>query len=143
MKRIIYVFLIFCLYMYFSCSQSKNVITNAHPKDTGNNYLITKINLLDDKVYIIYAQRKDSIYKIVSKKESIPMLHCMLIKEKEEYPLKLEMFYPIKELLGIPVQTSLTVNGVYVDENIIVEIEETSHYSLYHANNLKGLCLIK
>jgi hypothetical protein len=108
-----------------------------------DQYQIIKINLMDDKIYIIYAQKNDSIYKIISKKDLIPTLHCIPIKEEKEYFLKLQLFYPQEELLGIKIQPSHTIKGVAIDENIIVETEEASHYSLYFVENLRGLCLLE
>lgn len=99
---------------------------------------------MENKVYVIYAQKGDSIYKVVSEKEKYTQISCNPIKENSTVFLDLVQIFPQKSLFGLELSGSYysTVRGMNIND-VIVEVEESSNNSLYRADNLNGLCLIK
>lgn len=130
-----------------SC-KSKSAISMAQNKvesdGSTNKYKILEINEVENKIYIIYAQKGDSIYKIVSEKEKYPSILCVSVKVDNVIPLNLVQIFPQKSILGVELSGSYysTVKGLNVN-NITVEVDEKSNNALYRAANLNGLCLIK
>lgn len=72
--------------MLFSCSSSKGL---SQGKDDGSKYLIEKIKT-KNSWYIIYAQKQDSLYKIVVGKEYLPGGDCNKIVVGKSYDLELK-----------------------------------------------------
>jgi hypothetical protein len=130
-----------------SCKNSQSAISMAQNKvesdDLINKYKILKINEVEGKVYIIYAQKGDSIYKIVSVKEKYPSILCAAVKVDNLIPLNLIQIFPQKSILGVELSGSYysTVKGLNVND-VMVEVDEKSNNALYKAANLNGLCLI-
>ncbi|NCC99667.1 MAG: hypothetical protein EOL95_08225 [Bacteroidia bacterium] len=102
-------------------------------------YTITKIKE-HNSFYVIYAQRNDSIFKIISKKDTVSF-YCETIKKGKEYNLDLLTFFPNDTILGMSVAPNLGIRGVGLADGSIVEVEKKSHSHLYMATNLNGLCL--
>ena len=130
MKNIIFLFIFICI----SCTSLKQTVL---PDKTA--YTITKIKKYNS-FYIIYAQRRDSIFKIISDKDTVSF-YCETIKKGREYNLNLLKIFPIDTLLGMPVAPNLGIRGIGLADGSIVEIEKKSHSRLYMATNLNGLCL--
>ncbi|MDC0584318.1 hypothetical protein OAO55_01165 [Bacteroidales bacterium] len=100
-----------------------------------------------DDVFVIYAQRKDSIFKIITK--SVPELDC-----KKKSKLKINKYY---KLNLTSLTSSVFINGVKVDTwntnefltciNIWGQIfciePERGINELYKAENLNGLYFVK
>lgn len=147
MKRHIYI-LFFVMVLAVSCKSTQSAISMAQnkvePNDSINKYKILKINEIDGNVYIIYAQKGDSIYKIVSEKEKYPSILCASVTVDTVISLNLVQIFPQKSILGIGLSGSyyLTVKGLNVND-VMIEVDEKSNNTLYKATNLNGLCLIK
>jgi hypothetical protein len=107
-----------------------------------NKYKIVNIKNIQDKVYVICAQKGDSIFKIVSEKEKHPPILCKLVKEDDIVMLNLVQIFPYKSLFGVELSGTYytTVRGININ-GVMIEIEENSNNSLYKAGNLKGLCI--
>jgi hypothetical protein len=85
-------------------------------------------------IYIIYVTRNDSIFKIVSDK--IDVSFCSKIKKAGLYSLNLQkIFPPDTSLVMRNIGIGLGYKGSYIN------LEEESHYTLYEATNLDGLCI--
>jgi hypothetical protein len=99
-----------------------------------DEFRILKIDSIEN-VYIIYARRNDSIFKIASKK--VLSLNCQTIKIGEDIRLKIvSVFLP--EEFHVKMRTA----GVKIEGVLIPIEEETIVRDLYLTENLKGLCYL-
>jgi hypothetical protein len=131
------------------CCGSRQATLLNHDKNINRDsvltyYKIIKIDEIKNRLYIIYAQKGDSIYKIISEKEESSLIPCKQIREKDIEFFDLTLIFPYKSLLGVNLSGSYytTIKGLNIN-GVMVEVEERSNRSLYRANNLKGLCIIK
>lgn len=116
----IFVFILFISFM--AKSQRCNLFTIKKIDSTKNTYLI-------------YAQKEDSIIKIVSTKQNFK--NNTPIKVNEKYALK------IKSLL-FGISNKRHIGGIkYNGEIIKLDIENKSIWDLFTSENLKGLYYIK
>ena len=123
-----FLFVILFLLLFFKCTTNKPLIFK-----NDNYFLVKKIDSLDN-VYIIYIERNDSIFKIVSKRESN---NCKPIQVGKYYLFKLKSVFP--DNFGM----KLDVGGVRV-YNTNIELEDDSVvWDLFITENLDGLCYIK
>lgn len=146
MRKIIYILLTL---IFFSCFSSKNMTQNDISK-----YQIKKITI-KNSWYIIYAKKKDSLYKIVTqKKEDDNDNSCEEIIVGKYYNLELK-----SRRENIP-----TIGGVKLKPVNYLDVESFSYnrdgvecysydkkteictdptkgiYDVYYTNDLKGLC---
>ena len=90
-----------------------------------------------DFVYIIEAERNDSMFMILSdKKECDSLKRCVKIKKGRLYDLNIRMILP----------SSRRIAGLKVTElelkHSIIKLKKESYYRLYEADNLCGLCIV-
>ena len=133
-----YFTLVLFLLLALSCSLSNHL---NGIKNNEELYKVVKIKE-ENTYYIVYIQRNDSIFKVISDKINISN-NCNRIKVKSKYKLELRKTAPIDSILGIPIAPNLGVTGMEMTDGSILEFEEKSHYTIYRTNNLDGLCLIK
>ena len=89
-------------------------------------------------MYLIYAKKKDSVFKILSLKED--SYDCAKIQIGKSYDFKLKSLLRIKELLGRKVINSNHVTGIdFYGTNIA--IEKDSINDLHGSDDIKGLCV--
>lgn len=134
--------LIMSLFLH-SCFASKAL--NKMPKN-GSLYLIKSIDPVNNW-YIIYAEKKDSVYKIVVKKEKYPSLKCKRgIVVGESYRLELHSRkneVPVINGVKISPVNYLDIQCYTYEENTVICIDpKKGIYDLYHTPNIKGLCYI-
>lgn len=134
--------LIYLLIMIVSCNESKSISTNRNYDERTvqadslyNVYKIDSINLF----YLIYVKRRDTLYKIVSKKDEIDHENDK-IKVGNYYAFKLHSF--LKERLKsnpelVPINY-LDVNCFAFDKETNICLEKGIP-DLSFADNLKGL----
>jgi len=135
MKIIITLISLTIIIFTYSCKNSQNIIKTDRD---SNMYKVTKIKG-DKSLYIIYAERNDSIFKIISDKEYEK--NCLnSIKSGQYYNLNLSVTFPAESLYG-PVGLEYATHISFSFKESVVKTEKKSHYKLYVANNLKGLCL--
>jgi hypothetical protein len=117
---------IFCL----SCSQTKHIVSVGGKTEKEVMYKIKQIEnheLFD----FVYAQKNDSLFKIISLRDTtIPNLIPLEVGKK--YQLGLIRIYPDDDNKKTKIGTR---------DSCLVSIEKKSHYSLYSATNLNGLFL--
>lgn len=135
MKTLIFILLFF---ISISCIQKKYIKQN-HILETSELYRICKIKN-KKSFFIIYANRNDSIFKIVSSKNK-KKSNCEKIKIKREYALDLIKIFPLDSIMGYAIAPNLGIVFTYGEENQIVRTEEKSNFAIYRANNLNGLCI--
>lgn len=143
----IYLVLIFVI--LFACTESKlmnpdnkNFEQKIEDLANLNSYKVYKIDSINN-FYLIYAKKKDSLYKIVSKKEWD--VDCNLIKANEEYEFMLhsQSFNPATGNLEILPENSLLVNCFYYDDSTKICLERDSINDLFYGDNIRGLCFKK
>ncbi|URC11861.1 hypothetical protein [Flavobacterium sp. B183] len=140
MKNIAHLFL---LVFFISCA--KSTLRQDGNRIKLNTYMVYKIDKEND-YYLIYAKKKDSLYKIVSKNES-PISDCNKIKINNYYDFKLHSRRENSPTIG-----GIKLNPVnYLDiqcytydkdTKICIDIKN-GIFDLYYADNIKGLCFIK
>lgn len=114
----------------FSCSQTKYL--GGNNKDIG--YIIKEVfqhELFD----IIYAQKNDSLFKIISPRDTIvTMSNSKPLAVGQKYQLDLIQIYP-------DYNNEKTKIGAI--DSCIMSIEKKFHFRLYSATNLNGLFLLE
>jgi len=134
--RIILAFLLLFLINIY-CNHRGQVFANDN---NSSQYKITKIKGLK-KCYLIYAQRNDSVFKIISDKKNCT-IKADKIKIKSDYSLKLTKIFPLDSLLGVAVMPNLAITGLGIKGGDVVFIDDETHNTLYVADNLIGLRFI-
>ena len=84
--------------------------------------------------YVIYAEKNDSIFQIVSDKPFFRKPTGYKIKKGEKYDLKFTLLYE-----GNP--RCLREKDYYYWKSTRLDLNVKMHYSVYHAENLDGLYL--
>lgn len=126
--------------MFNSCKSNKN----RHKIET--KYLITRLDSINNW-YIIYAARKDSLYKIISKKAVIIPKATKKIVKGKSYSLSLNSQRENAPVInGIKVATInyLDVNCYGFDKETKICIEpEKGYFDLYTTSDLNGLYIVR
>ncbi len=97
-------------------------------------YTITRIDQVND-IHIIYATKNDTLFKIVSLKDSLIDIKChkvLSVGRQYEFNLKSIVFDSI---------TPINIDGVYF-YNELIELERDLINDIYISSNIKGLCFL-
>jgi len=101
-------------------------------------YKISKIDSINN-VYLIYAKKKDSIFKILSLKEDFSNFNK--IEVGKSYDFKLKSLLRIKKLFGLEI---IDYNVAGIDfYGTTIAIEQDSINDLHGSDNIKGLYYVK
>jgi hypothetical protein len=146
LKQVLFLYIIFI----FSCRNIKlfNNRDKSIPQKYSLNmgeavYKIYKIDSINN-YYLLYASRNDSLYKIVSQKETIS--NCQQIIVNQVYALKLHSIWKHKLLIGsVDVSPSAIyqVTCLAFNDSTKICIERDSINDLHYADNIRGLCFMK
>ena len=143
---ILRVVFIIILLAFLSCKEHSNKEEIKHNKIEDNKSTVTKskrdpnlfyITNLDsiNNLYVVYAKKGNSYYKILSEKLAKPIPNCNKIKLYKNYSLDVISIVPDTSKI------SLHLDGVlYKDTEIF--FEKDSIWDLYQSSQLKGLCII-
>lgn len=137
MRLLLSFLLIFLINSY--CNQTGQVFAYDNDFNNACLYKITKIKELK-RCYLIYAQRNDSAFKIISDKK-ICLVKAEKIMINRGYSLKLTKAFPLDSLLGFAVMPN-HVTGLVVKGGDVVYIDDETHNVLYVSHNLIGLKII-
>lgn len=133
------VVLIVVLSLLFCCKGM--VYTNQnHFSDSADNYKVFKIDSINS-YYLIYAEKNDALYKIVSKKEKESIFNR--IQVNHFYPFKLTSRRDNAAVINgvkLSPQNYLDIECYVYDDSTSICIERDSINELHHASNIKGLC---
>ena len=124
--------------------------TSARPtaqvsKPLGS-YKVSRIDSLKS-VYLIYARRNDTLFKIVSDKEL--SMRCAKIRPGQSYKFQLRSLLftdltPEEQAKSMPGLKSLDTHHMggldYDGKGLIIKLEGDSVRDLYYAKNISGLC---
>lgn len=133
--------LLMILFFYSQMKVNELKANNLNGKKGSIYYKVCKIDSVNT-YYLIYAERNDSIFKIVSKKEEVINPDKIKIGSCYEFAL-----YSLRNSLVIGGVKIAPVNYLdapwfFVDESTAICIESNCVGDLFFANNLKGLSLI-
>lgn len=137
----------------FSCSTTKKTMTVS---DNNTNYLIKKIDK-NNSWYIIYAERKDTLFKIVSYAESKVDENCKKIVVGGKYDFELKSKkenVPVINGIRLKPMNHLDVESkvfekdgvecyVFDKKTTICLDPKRGIYDLFYTNDLKGICYLK
>jgi hypothetical protein len=134
-----YFFILFFIILFGGCTR-KSTLKNNSIKNT-DLYTINKITSINN-YFIIYAERNDSLFKIVSTKENVP--NGENIHKNSSYALNLISILKNRQINGINIMYSVHVTCFAFDNKTNICIEpKKGIYDLYRADNLRGLCIHK
>jgi len=141
MTKLILPFLILISCSSKKITQSKTEDETKNVPDISERYKVYKIDSINN-YYLIYAKRKDSLYKIVSKKQATR--NCVNISLNQEYTFLLTSIWNQKIIIeGSNVSPSITphVTCLSFDDSTKICLEKDSINDLFHAENVQGLCI--
>jgi len=121
-------FILLSVFICVSCATKQRFIS----VDNAMSYKIKKIES-NHILYFIYAQRNDTIFQIISLKDTI---NCDFetIKVGNKYQLDLIKIFP-NDLFRIGYDEARQ----YAKESVFFGTDKKTHFSLYVATNLNGL----
>jgi len=129
--------------LFISCG--KTALTDKENNLKLTSYKVYKIETIND-YYLIYAKKKDSLYKIVSKNEP-SISGCQKIKLNNYYNFKLHSRRENAPTIGgvkLNPINYLDVECYMYDKDTKICIDaKNGIFDLYYAENVKGLCFIK
>ena len=125
----------------FSCSSTKKAKTVS---DSNTKYHIKKIGK-KNSWYIIYAERKGALFKIVSHEESIVDESCKKIVVGGKYDLELKSKKDNAPIIGRIKLAPVGYTGCYeFDKETTICLEpKRGIYDLFYTSDLKGICYLK
>jgi hypothetical protein len=135
--RIFFFVIIFSI--LFSCSGNKRI-----PEQIDSS--LYRIKKIENKKnwYIIFANRNDSTFMIVSKKNALVSPYWEKIKIGSSYKLSLKSIFPVINGVKMMPMNYLDYEGISIDENTIVNIDpQKGIYDIYSTNDLSGLFFVK
>jgi hypothetical protein len=134
-----FIFTISCV-LFFTLLKGKSdkfYSTNLACMEYGINDKLYTVKKLDsvNQFYLVYLERNDSVFKVLSKKEEV--INCQPFQIGENYEFKLISWFKPEEI-----HLKLRMSGVKI-ENAYITIERDSVVGdLFTTENLKGLCYI-
>ena len=120
--------------IWLSCSQTKYIGSIDKNAEQNTLYKIKKIvdyGLFD----VIYAQKNDSLFKIISLSDTI-ISNLKPLEVGEKYSLDLMRIYP-----NPIIQKTVQDAKIGAIDSCFMSIEKKAHNNLYFAVNLNGLFL--
>lgn len=136
---------LFFMIAFIGCTSNKNVVSTVHQEGLGDEsvFKVYKIDSVNS-YYLIYAQKQDSLFKIVSKKDSC--LNTKLIEIGEKYAFLLKSIWntPI-QIKGANASPSsvYNVSCVNLDDSTKICLERDSINDVHTASNICGLCFVE
>lgn len=127
------------LILLCSCAQIRRIKGNQLKPQYENSYKIIKIDSKKEG-YIVYVQRRDSIFKIISLCDTTEQ--CREIVVNGYYNLCLKSYFSRKNDSSPNIQLG-HVMGMHLGKEIVRFDEDGIVQNLFYATNLKGLCLIQ
>jgi hypothetical protein len=126
------------LFIGFSCKSNKTssndykVYSQVNNRTLSENkFEIIKIDSIEN-IYLIYAKKRDSIFKIATDK--IRDSDCKKIKKNEFYELE------IKSIFSPNFHQKLDITGFKFSGTLIKFGDEGTVWDLFSCKNFKGLC---
>jgi hypothetical protein len=137
MKTKITIIIIFLSIVTYSFHPQRAIICKE------SKYTVIQIDSTNDW-HIIYANKNDSIFKIISKKNKMDDCNEISIGKSYDFILHSRRENPPKigNIIILP-QNNLDVNCFSFDDDTYICVEpDNGIYDLYFCENLTGLCII-
>ena len=137
----IFIYILVSIVLLSSCSITKRAMTLS-VSDT--NYRIKKIDK-KNSWYIIYAESKDTLFKIVSYAENNMNGNCKKIVVGGLYNFELKSKKETAPIIGGVKLDPVGYTGCYEFDNETTICLEPKRgiYDLFYTNDLKGICYLK
>ena len=133
MKNLFYLFAIICI---FSCSQTKSIISSG---DNANSKLYTIIKIQNDYGFkFIYAQRGDSIFKIMTDRKHPKPSNSKKIKIGEKYNLDLSVISLSSASLHVRLYFRVGAGA----QRKTPRLKKEFHNATYKAKNIHGSYIV-
>jgi hypothetical protein len=107
------------------------------------DYAVIKVDSING-YYLVYVQRNDSIFKIVSPKPTEEIKGCDRLKNGDRYPFFLHSSlsnWPAG-LEGLSPKNNPLINCFSYDDSTSICVEEGMVRDLFYADNIRGKCFI-
>ena len=137
--------ILFVIYVLLSVECLPIVSDVNYVNDNGYTNKFKVIRIKSEKeFYIIYAERNDTLFKILSPKKNVKEVNNEKIREKGEYYLSLQTLFPryIRQTKCPPPGTTGRMGIDYYGHTVPLETEHDI-WDIYEATNLRGLYIIK
>ena len=109
--------------------------------ESKDSYKVIKIDSIEN-YYLIYVGRSDSVFKILSRKDTLLTKNCKRIKIGNEIHLNLKTYFGNRNKDFINAQI-LHISGMKIGK-ITVRIDEKGIvHDLFYDERMIGLCIIK
>ena len=136
-----YFFIIFSVYLLYLCSCSKQIISDSERTCYDTLYRVNKIKKINDW-YLIYLQRNDSIFKVVTHEPSDKTRfegRCK-IKKHGRYDMIIKAYRDTHTWNGLNIWPIGYTGGFNLDSITIVSVEpENGIWDIYNTDDLQGL----
>jgi hypothetical protein len=137
---------VFCLFALCILLQSCNSLKAKNKLPEADSlYVIKSIDSINNW-YTVYVCKKDSIYKIVAKKEDHALKCKTKIRVGKSYQLKLhskKVEAPVINGVKIQPVNFLDMPCYTYDEKTVICIDpKNGIYDLYYTPNIRGLCYV-
>lgn len=138
--------ILFIITSIVSCKTANYNATSSCKFD--NKYKIKRVKKINNStgggdVYLIHAERNDSIFKILTSCEhDAKSTELDKIKIGNEYMLELKKIYPIDTIVNTHIAPNLGIKGmIYYGKRI--NIQKSSHNSIYFTNDINGIYIVR
>jgi hypothetical protein len=135
MKILLYFFLI-GIVLALSCSQKLSQRT------TDAAYLLKEIQK-ENSWYILYAEKKDTLYKIISRDDNPPKERSEKLWIGNYYPFHLQSYQEKARVSGALTPVGFTGCYNFDRETAICLEPQKGIFDLYFVSNLKGIYFLK
>lgn len=129
-----YCILLLCLLCACNVAKSRKQTKIHEPNESTNAYTVKKIDSIP-KAYVIYVERNDSIFKLVSLKDMV--VKCRVLNVGCRYNFSLASW------LKTDTPSLIRVDGLHVYGTSVGFRNEEIVQDIFYAKNLKGLCIIE
>ena len=124
LKKYITLLAIMLIYLPYSC---KTIEREAHGLSVKNSFMVNKVKKMSREVYVIYASRNDSIFKIVSFYNGERQANAMKLKKGVRFQAHLySQFKAIEEKYNIipPCNEVIDLHGVEIGKELDHDIDD-------------------
>jgi hypothetical protein len=129
---------LFLIGILLPLSCSKKFIQSA----TDTKYLLKEIQK-KNTWYILYAEKKDTLYKIISRDENPPKERSEKLLIGNYYTFQLQSYYEKTRINGALIPVGFTGCHKFDRETAICLEPQKGIFDLYFASNLKGIYFLK
>ena len=129
MKKVLPIFLVT---LFVGCISSLQI-------DDSLSISLYRIKKIEDmnSLFVITAQRNDSLFRIISTKDD-KLMDGTEIQEGKMYPLKLKKIFPVDSISRYPVALNLGIS-IGLTDKYSEPLQKRFHNTIYTSLNLRGL----